>query len=477
MGFGDAFRGGLWQSLARRLYGLAIASVLLGIVTTFVVVRVIGEPPAPGQRMLPLILAPVAERIDDLPAARASLEKLRAMSDLEFTIYDENDVLLLSTIDPPHSPLPASLKAALKSPHDVRFHREIRAVVTRLTAPDGRTLWAIGDMGPPPLGQQFLVLGIALTILLGLLAVVFTSFMARPLGELAKSAELFGEGDLLARADPKKAGAFDGLANTFNEMADRITASMNAEKELLANVSHELRTPLSRIRVALDLAEEGDADLARESLKDITEDLAELEKIIDDVLTAARFDKRMQGAVPKLHLEDVPVALLIDKAVARFKASHPGHVLDVDNTSSATIHADPTLLRRALDNLLDNAAKYSDEASLVKLEVVDVPRSAEAASIPRSAGAASIPRSAGAASPAIRISIIDHGVGMTPEELAHLFTPFFRAEKSRARKKGGVGLGMVLSRRIVDAHGGTVDVKSEPSKGTTVTLIIPTRSA
>src|SRR5262249_37352495 len=130
-------------------------------------------------------------------------------------------------------------------------------------------------------------------ILLVLVVVGITSWftarsLARPLSELTQAASAFGSGQLTARATLDRSDEFGDLSRAFNEMAPRIASLLRAEKELIANVSHELRTPLARIQVALDLAAEGDAESARESLREIAEDLAELERIVNDVLAAAR---------------------------------------------------------------------------------------------------------------------------------------------------------------------------------------------
>ena len=477
MSFDDVLKRGIWQRLVRRLYVLAVGSVLIGVVTAAVMVRFVSDAPGPGPRFLPYVLTALADKLADPAAAAEEARRLREDTALEVSVYDDSDRLLVTNVEPPRPPpAPAQRRDVV-----TRFDgAPLGGIVVPMHTRDGRVVWASANLGPPAPGKSFAVLVVAILLVLAFVAVAFTTWLARPLGELAKTAELFGKGDVRARADVKKAGAFDGLARAFNEMANRITASMSAEKELLANVSHELRTPLSRIKVALDLADEGDAELARESLRDIAEDLSELEHIIDDVLTAARLDKRVAGALPPLHLMDVPLSVLVDKAASRFRAQHPQHVLAItggvraddadDDDANAkgeanhpplasasvdfALHADAALLRRALDNVLDNAAKYSDKGSTVTLVLEHADAGASVAA-----------------------RVIDRGVGMSADDLAQLFTPFFRAEKSRTRMKGGVGLGLVLARRIVEAHGGRVEVASAPGAGTTVSLIIPATRA
>src|SRR5262249_22481855 len=146
-------------------------------------------------------------------------------------------------------------------------------------------------------------------------------------------ARAFGGGDLRARVGEARRDELGDVARAFDEMADRVTDLLRAEKELLASVSHELRTPLARIRVALDLAAEGDAEEAREALADIAGDLDELERLISDVLTAARLDLgdgSSARGVPPLRREPIDVADLLAHAGSRFRAAHPERTLRVN---------------------------------------------------------------------------------------------------------------------------------------------------
>ncbi|MFY0581097.1 sensor histidine kinase [Cystobacter fuscus] len=282
----------------------------------------------------------------------------------------------------------------------------------------------------------------------------FARTLAVPLQRLAAAARSLGEGNLSTRVGLRRRDELGQVSDAFDEMAERITHLLRSQKELLANVSHELRTPLARIRVALDLANEGDAVLARESLADIAEDLGELERLVDDVLTTARLDlttTQTPGATPPLRLERVETRALVDKAAARFRSARPEHTLDVRMDSTLPeLEADPVLLRRALDNLLDNAGKYSEPHSTVRL-------------------------SARRTDNGLEVEVADQGIGIDAKDMEHLFTPFFRSDRSRARRTGGVGLGLALARRIVVAHGGSLSLESQPGQGTTarVQLSLP----
>jgi signal transduction histidine kinase len=140
---------------------------------------------------------------------------------------------------------------------------------------------------------------------------------------------------------------------------------------------------------------------------------------------------------------------IVERAAERFRAAAPDRPLEVEAAPDLPgLDADPALLRRALDNLLDNARKYADGPAPVRLLARRVDGGLE-------------------------VEVRDQGVGIDPADLPRIFTPFFRSDRSRARGTGGVGLGLALARRIVEAHGGSISVESAPGRGTAVRLRIP----
>jgi len=237
-------------------------------------------------------------------------------------------------------------------------------------------------------------------------------------------------------------------------MSERIARSREAERELLASMSHELRTPLARIRVALDLAAEGDAATARASLADVTEDLTEMETLMSSIFSTTRMEMAAaarDGQPVPLQRSDVDFPLLVEKAVAHQRACHPGRTYMVNLRTCPTVRwilADAILVRRAIENLLENAHKYSPEGVPVTVDVSEEARS-------------------------FQVAVIDRGFGIDARDLPRIFTPFFRADRSRARATGGVGLGLALAKRVIEAHSGQIAVTSQIDVGTTVTFTLP----
>jgi signal transduction histidine kinase len=300
---------------------------------------------------------------------------------------------------------------------------------------------------PKTAGQPFpwrplLLLCGALLVSLALVYPLSRS-ITRPIEQLTSAVEAYGKGNLGIRSGLEESQDEVGsLARAFDEMADRIQATRKAEKELLANVSHELRTPLARVRVAMGLID-APAPTVQRRLDVVAEELDELERLISDVMTASKLDLA-DLPLRRVHLR---VSDLVEKSRQR--------ALAFDQPVSASVEeglalaGDEALLSRAIDNLLDNARKYADGRP------VEISARREAAS-------------RGFAILAVR----DRGPGIPPEDLAHVFDPFFRGSAARGRTSG-FGLGLALARRVAEAHGGTIRAENAEGGGARIELRLP----
>lgn len=273
--------------------------------------------------------------------------------------------------------------------------------------------------------------------------------ISRPLERLTAAVRRFGGGDLAARAPAdtahaRRADEITELTRAFNEMAERVERLVRAEKELLANVSHELRSPLARIRVALELLPR--TEDAERRLRDVERDLAELDRLIDDVLTTARLEARSLPTSPtrfdaRALLQDVAERARHDPLTAEC----PVRVAD---GAAVEVTEDRGLLRRALWNLVENAAKY---------------------------GAPPITLSAARAGDRVALAVADEGRGIDVADREKVFAPFYRGAAAATATgddaRRGVGLGLTSARRIVEMHGGTITIDGPP--GCRVVLTIP----
>jgi signal transduction histidine kinase len=391
--------------------------------------------------------------LNDPERLQSELSDLRERARIEISFFARGGELLASNAQTAPPPLDAEELAALDR-QNTRF-AEGRGLVA-LRGPDGslaRYALMKYPVPPLPLGTAAAQLAAALLVI-ALASMPLARSISAPVEKLAKLTRALGAGNLSVRARSPRKDEIGDLAHAFDEMADRIVALRRSEKELLANVSHELRTPLARIRLALELAREGDMARAQTYLQDIEEDLGELEPLLDDIMTAARLDlERGAGtdAVPPLRRQRLEGTELLEAASARFARRFPERTLRGRwSESLPVLQADPSLLRRVLDNLLDNAAKFSDPGQPIELE-------AEAIAFPA----------------ALEIRVRDHGIGIAPADLERVFEPFFRTDRSRNRATGGVGLGLTVVRRILVAHGGSVRVESDKRNGTCFHVTVP----
>ncbi len=390
-------------------------------------------------------LAGTPERIGD------ELVRLREATGVEGTVYDRDARPIASSADPPlETPF-----ARAPPRREGTVHLRGRGIgwAVPLPALGGHLVLSGGPVGHDPT-RGLLFIG-AVLVALALGSVPLARSISRPLETLTDAARRLGAGDLSARANLRARGEVGELGRAFDEMAGRLEALVRGERELLANVSHELRTPLARMRVALELAAEGDRERARAHLAEIGADLSELDALIEDVLTAARLDARGAGAWP-IARERVDLGGVAREAAERFREAHPGRALEVEvDPAAPAVSGDAPLLRRLLGILLDNAAKYSDPPAPIRLAL--------------GVGGAG---GAGAA-----LEVRDRGIGVDAADLPRLFTPFFRTERSRARGTAGTGLGLVLARRIAEAHGGTIRAESAPGDGTVFRVELPAGAA
>ncbi|HEU4729103.1 MAG TPA: HAMP domain-containing sensor histidine kinase [Kofleriaceae bacterium] len=448
-----------FRSLASRLVALGIGQLVLLALTAVGIF--IAEGPHdvanPADKLPPGTVARLEGLVDSPAALGEALDELRGHR-VELSLYDGAHQLIASNVDPPLA-IPA--RAHHGGDEGAGPPRPIRRLLARHRLVlgfdvhgDRGVLVARGVHGDPPglTGPLLVLIGGFVILVLGALSTA--RWIVRPIERLSRTARALGSGDLAARSRLDRADEIGELGHRFDEMAERIAGLLVTEKELLANVAHELRTPLTRIGVALDLASEGDAEAARASLAEIAVDVSELETIVDDILTAMRFELTPGNGAGQLPLRRAVVAAgeVAAAAADRLRARHAGRPLELTIAGELPeIHVDPVLLRRVIDNLLENAHKYTpDPAAPITLEV-------------------SVTRD----DRDVVFEIRDRGVGISAEDLPRIGTAFFRGERSRSRETGGVGLGFTLARRIVEAHGGTIGITSTPNVGTTVRVTVP----
>ncbi|HSY38493.1 MAG TPA: HAMP domain-containing sensor histidine kinase, partial [Polyangia bacterium] len=267
--------------------------------------------------------------------------------------------------------------------------------------------------------------------------------IAQPLYELTRAAQELGGGNLKARVSAAGFG-FDEtavLSSAFNEMAARLERQLAEERELLASVSHELRTPLARIRLLVEIGRQAGTGQAGggdpRTLDEIEREAIEIDALVGELLASARIE--FQAVVPK-PLDAVEVAR---RALER--AGEDAAKL-VSGPPPIPFAADPTLVGRALANLIDNARKHG--SGLVRLAV-------------HADGAG------------VTFEVVDRGRGFALGDESRVFERFYRGADPDAGSHGSLGLGLALVKRIADAHGGRVHAANESGGGARVVLQLP----
>ena len=315
-------------------------------------------------------------------------------------------------------------------------------VVTRLST-DGRYWFVAVD--PRQTNQwtlfPFYILVIAVTATLCWLAAVG---VVSPIRRLTAVVDRFGRGDLTARAKMSRRDEIGELARSFDGMAERLETLVTSERRLLQDISHELRSPLTRLKLAIRLSRT--ATDPKAALDRVDRETNRITSLVSEIVEMTR----LEGDPAARIMEPVIVQSIVDETIddCRIEAQlFRGCSIRVDGKISSEVAGDRELLRRAVENVVRNAIRYSPEKSNIDLTLTENP------------GGASI-------------MVRDYGPGV-PEELLHqIFEPFYRVEESRDDETGGIGLGLSIAKRAVRLHRGTISAENaEP--GLRVRIEIP----
>jgi two-component system, OmpR family, heavy metal sensor histidine kinase CusS len=353
-------------------------------------------------------------------------------------------------------PRPESAKTSSDSPMHYRTGGKLFALVTTLEEAGGQryTLQVAQDRSSD---EQFVKqFGAVLAAVLGLgilassvIAITFTKRGLRPLREMARSLKSFGPKRLHERIPPEGwPRELRPLALAFDEMFDRLEDSFVRLSQFSADLAHELRTPIANIRG------EGEVALTRtrtpEEYREVIEssvgECERLSAIVDNLLFLAR----AEAAEGHVQRDLFNGRAAVEKIASFYEPIAEERHTAIKCTGDADIHADPLLFGRAMSNLVENALRFTPEGGTIQIAI-----------------AASALHS--------QVSVKDTGCGIAAEHLLRVFDRFYRVDSSRSVQ--GSGLGLALVKSIMDLHGGSAAVESEVGRGTTVTLIFPSRGS
>jgi len=294
-----------------------------------------------------------------------------------------------------------------------------------------------------------IVAGILVFLLTGSMLWWLRTRAFQPMFRLADTMTRFGRGARDARAPERGPAEIRAMAAQFNAMANDLAVQQSAQTAFIGGIAHDLRNPVAAMRMTVEaLAEGGDAvDPVRveRAIARLQRNLSRVNRMIDDFLDVAR----MEAGELQLERQPCDVRAIVADTIAQFDGQSGLHPVHASYPAEPLVTSgDPMRLEQALGNLIGNAIKYSPEGASVDVDVRAL-----------------------AAEAAVVIEVVDHGVGMSEEDRRNLFQPFRRG--GSAAGTPGVGLGLFVTRRIVEAHGGAIEVESRPGHGSLFRVKLP----
>jgi len=264
--------------------------------------------------------------------------------------------------------------------------------------------------------------------LLIFIALIFLRNQTRPIVKLAKAAESFGKGEFIKEFRPSGAKEIRQAAYEFDKMRKRITIQLHQRSEMLSGISHDLRTPLTRLKLQLSFLKQ--QDLA----KKMSDDIEEMERMLNEYLEFARFQKN----------EETETANLND-VIVKIVEKYQDEKININLEENLTINMRLNSFKRCLMNLIDNGLSYGKKVEIFTKKTLSN----------------------------IIIFVDDDGPGIPEKEHQNVMKPFYRIDKSRGQNKAGVGLGLSIANDIIRSHGGNISLEKSPLNGLRVKVSLP----
>lgn len=290
------------------------------------------------------------------------------------------------------------------------------------------------------------VVAICISVVIGYFV---SRMLTNPIRRITSTAKQIRDGDLSARTGLRGDDEIDQLGETFDEMATSLEKDMKHEKRLTSDVAHELRTPLMAMLATVEAMQDGVYPTDEEHLETVASETRRLARLVQQMLDLSR----QENSTAPLNLEQVdmvPFVRSIVNAQERLFVERDLRLRFADETQghNDTVEADPDMITQCVINLMSNAMRYTPEGGWVVVSVLTDRKH-------------------------VMVSVSDTGIGIAKEDLSRIFGRFWRADASRAREAGGLGVGLAVTKKIVERHHGYISVESELGKGTTFTIHLP----
>lgn len=299
------------------------------------------------------------------------------------------------------------------------------------------------------ISQKAILIILVLAILLLLLAFFYSAIVTKPLKRICNSIDRLTEGYMEEAVSIRGFTEMESISDSFNQMLGRFQKLEDSRQEFVSNVSHELKTPITSMKVLADsllTQEDAPAELYREFLVDIADEIERENKIINDLLSLVKMDK----TAGEMNISAVNINELLEQILKRLRPIARKRNIEVVYESFRPVLAevDEVKLSLAINNLIENSIKYNYDDGWVHVSL-------------------------NADHKFFYVKVEDSGVGIPEEELDSIFERFYRVDKARSRETGGTGLGLAITRNAILMHRGAIKVYSKEKEGTTFTVRIP----
>ncbi len=304
---------------------------------------------------------------------------------------------------------------------------------------------------------NILLAGLFVLLLVFVASVFISRRISKPLTEIAERVEEIRAGNLDTHIEVTSQDEIGRLAQTVNELVDKLKADVvqlrkleQVRSEFLGNVSHELRTPIFSLQGFLETLLDGaidDPSVSRDFLEKAYAHATRLNTLLNDLIEISRIESgEMKMSFRYFRLNEFLETVVRDHE-STAERRRVALVLQTFNTDDVEVLGDREKLRQALNNLIDNAIKYNKQGGTVTISCTD-------------------------SGERVRVSVADTGIGMPQEDLPRIFERFYRVDKERSREAGGTGLGLAIVKHIIDAHGSRVEVSSQVGQGTSFSFTL-----
>ncbi len=298
--------------------------------------------------------------------------------------------------------------------------------------------------------KNYLMIYTTALIIMAVLSYYLTNHISKPIEELREASLAIAHGDYKARVLPRGKNELTELAKAFNTMSRRLQNIDMQRNQFVSNASHELKTPLASMKILIESLLYQDSDIEPDILKDflgdVNKELDRLTNLINDLLYITKID----AETDVIEVEEVDITDLVAQISIMLApiAESKGIEIKLEESGGIIAECNATMIRQAISNLCDNAVKYTKSGGSVTIKTYEN-------------------------NEWVFIAIKDTGVGITREDISHLFERFYRVDKARSRQSGGTGLGLNIAYSIAQIHGGGIKVNSKIGEGSEFCFYIP----